>query len=325
MPTIGHDRRRPAAPRWCRAGCRRVPLVGGDQVARSVGCASRAAARRAGRRAGWRARRTTASRRRARRSESVSARRAGRGRRAKSWRAASRTEPGAGASARLAAAGRARSSAARSGLPVAVRGSAAQRGHPDRAGRQAAARARPRPPAGRPSRGRVVKAWSDVVDDHAADLVPSTLASCRSRWSRSSRSPNSLACRPRRPDDLARRRRRSRARSPVRSSSSVARRGARSAGALGVPEHHVGARVDELADAGLVDLRHRVEPERAARDRDRRRAPGCSAASSGGSHAIRAVASVWPYITTRSQPARRPRPRQARTRSGASRPPAWVT
>jgi hypothetical protein len=53
--------------------------------------------------------------------------------------------------------------------------------------------------------------------------------------------------------------------------------------------------------------------------------PARSAASSGGRYAIRAVASVAPYMTTRSQPARSPAPAHRRTFSGASRPPAWVT
>ncbi len=40
---------------------------------------------------------------------------------------------------------------------------------------------------------------------------------------------------------------------------------------------------------------------------------------------MRAVASVWPYITTRSRPRRRRRSAWRRTASGAMRPPAWVT
>ena len=74
---------------------------------------------------------------------------------------------------------------------------------------------------------------------------------------------------------------------------------------LGVPQHHVGPGVDQLAGA----RRRRPAPARSER-----RPPGTGqpiapggqrSARPGGSTAIRAVASVWPYITTRSKPLRR--------------------
>ena len=43
-----------------------------------------------------------------------------------------------------------------------------------------------------------------------------------------------------------------------------------------------------------------------------------------GRYAIRAVASVWPYITTSSAPASAARLRHRSRASGAMRPPAWV-
>ena len=52
---------------------------------------------------------------------------------------------------------------------------------------------------------------------------------------------------------------------------------------------------------------------------------GSWAARPGALTAIRAVASVWPYMTRRSHPSRAPRSAQRRTRWGSSRPPAWVT
>jgi hypothetical protein len=54
-------------------------------------------------------------------------------------------------------------------------------------------------------------------------------------------------------------------------------------------------------------------------------AVGRDSASSGGRYAIRAVASVCPYMTKSFQPSRRPWAAYRTTRSGASRPPAWVT
>ena len=39
---------------------------------------------------------------------------------------------------------------------------------------------------------------------------------------------------------------------------------------------------------------------------------------------MRAVASVCPYITTKSKPRSRPSRAKRRARSGSSRPPAWV-
>lgn len=82
---------------------------------------------------------------------------------------------------------------------------------------------------------------------------------------------------------------------------------------LGVPHHDVVAPEDQFAitpgsaEAGCG--RSSNEPPGMGMPM----APGCSAARCGGRYAIRAVASVCPYITNSSTPCRRSRSDQCRT------------
>ena len=95
-------------------------------------------------------------------------------------------------------------------------------------------------------------------------------------------------------------------------------------GLLGVAEHHVGAGVDELADAGPV-VDGLVEAQVPAGDRRRRSLSGWSSARSGGRYAIRAVASVGAVHHDEVPPAAAAEPAPAAYGLGSRRPPAWVT
>ena len=67
--------------------------------------------------------------------------------------------------------------------------------------------------------------------------------------------------------------------------------------ARGVPHHHVRPAVDDLPDVVGRSLgRHRSAADLAA-GMARPTAPGCRPTRCGGRYAMRAVASVWPYIT----------------------------
>lgn len=84
--------------------------------------------------------------------------------------------------------------------------------------------------------------------------------------------------------------------------------------ALGVAKHDVRTGVDRFVVGGPSTESMRNEPLGIGTPM----VPGCSAARPGGRYAIRAVASVAPYMTNRSQPRCWPVSAQDRTLSGAS-------
>ena len=248
-------------------------------------------------------RRTTASRRRGRR---------------RCRRARPSTAEGVGVEGRRPA----RSSPSRRRPAAAARGQRAERPRVDLAARQPragpAGRPRRRRSAGRPSSSQASASYRRRVDPaglvgDAETSVAAVDGGGRRRRARPGGAPpgrgRSAGRAPSRPGRAGRRSPRARRAAagpgrPCASSSMVAAE--RQVGRrLGVPEHHVGAVVDELAGPSLGPG-HRPQRESARPGPARPIEPGAAAARSGGRTAIRAVASVWPYITTRSKPLRWP-------------------
>ena len=180
--------------------------------------------------------------------------------------------------------------------------------------RRDARRRRPRARAGPPRRRR--RRRSPGERERALDVVEVDAGGRR---------PWRSGCAGRRPPTARRG-----GRGPGRRCAARARSSAqREVGGLGgVAEHHVGAggrRARRRRARGRPGRSSRSELEGACRAAGGRSTSGAAQRRGrAGSTLIRAVASVAPYITNRSKPRRWPSSANARTRSGAIRPPAWV-